>query len=99
MDPLRHPDLTRLGRRLRDQFDDTLEAEQDAARIVARRRRSLRDILLDAEDRKVPTSVRSVDGQLLRGPITAVGTDHLIIEVDGREQAIALAHVVSVKVG
>lgn len=99
MDPLRHPDLARLGRKLRDQFDDTLDAEQEAARTVARRKRSLRDILLDAEDRGVAALVSCSDGQLFRGTISAVGTDHVVVATDETEQFVSMSHIVGVKVG
>jgi len=98
LDPLKHPDLQQLGRRLRDQMDETLDAEQAAARAAAARRRSLRDVLLEAEDRGTDALVSCVDGQLFRGQIEAVGTDHVVIETDGADHYIAMEHIVGVRV-
>ncbi len=94
VDPLRHPDLTRLGRRMRDQLDETLEAEQHAAHAVVRRRRSMRDLLLQAEDRRQVAVASGVDGQLYRGVVRAVGADHVVLATDGQEQVLAIAHIV-----
>jgi len=77
MDPFDHPDLVHLGRRLRNRLDDTLDAEQYAARAAARRRRSLRDRLLDAEDRTEQVVVSTTDGHVYRGVVDAVGVDHV----------------------
>ncbi len=98
-DPLRHPDLARLGRALRDQLDETLDAEQHAARAAARRRRSLRDVLLEAEDRGAAARISCTDGQLYRGAVVAVGADHVALAGDeGGERLIALAHVATVEI-
>ncbi len=99
-DPLRHPDLARLGRAMRDQLDETLDAEQHAARAAARRRRGLRDVLLEAEDRGAVARLSCVDGQLYRGTVAAVGTDHVALAGgDGHpERLVVLIHVVSVEV-
>ncbi len=98
-DPLRHPDLARLGRVLRDQLDDTLDAEQHAARAAARRRRSIRDVLLEAEDREAGARVSCTDGQLYRGTVAAVGTDHVVLASDdGGRRLVALTHIVTVEV-
>ena len=79
MDPLSHPDLAALGSRLRRRMDETLDAEQQAARAAARRRRTLRDLLLEAEDRGATASVL-LDGVWLSGRVVAVGADHVILE-------------------
>ncbi len=98
-DPLRHPDLARLGRTLREQLDETLEAEQHAARAAARRRRSLREVLLEAEDRGATARLSCSDGQLYRGTVAAVGADHVALAgEEGAERLVALAHVVTVEV-
>ncbi|RPI20404.1 MAG: DUF2642 domain-containing protein [Actinobacteria bacterium] len=97
MDPLDHPDLERLGRVMRRTLDDTLEAEQLAARAAARRRRSLRDRLLDAEDRVEVVVISTVDGQLHRGVVEAVGIDHAVILDGDSERFLALQHIVSLE--
>ena len=97
MDPMGHPDLVRLGRSLRNRLDDTLDAEQAAARAAARRRRTLRDRLLDSEDRTENVVLTTADVHLHRGIVDAVGVDHVVI-VDGDiERSISIAHIVTVE--
>ena len=98
VDPLRHPDLTRLSRRMRDQLDETLEAEQHAAWAVVRRRRTMRDVLLQAEDRGQVALASGTDGQLYRGVVSAVGADHVVLTSDGDERVLAIAHIVGFEV-
>ena len=96
VDPFRHPDLERLGRTLRDRLDETLNAEQSAARSAARRRRTLRDCLLEAEDRGDTVVVSAVDGHTYRGFVDAVGVDHVVLEDGDRSIRVAICHVVSI---
>ena len=98
MDPFGHPDLQRLGRSLRSRLDETLDAEQSAAQSAARRRRSLRDVCLDAEDRAAQVIVTTSDGQISRGRVAAVGVDHAVLEDRGIERAVALVHIVTLEV-
>jgi hypothetical protein len=95
MDPRQHPDLARLGRQLRERLDDTLEAEQHAARAVALRRRTMRDRLLEAEDRTESVVVSAGDGQLYRGIIVAVGADHIVLADGEQERFVSLDHLVT----
>ena len=97
MDPFGHPDLERLGRTLRTRLDETLDAEQSAARSAARRRKTLRDVCLDAEDRGADVVLATIDGHVSRGLVSAVGVDHLVVVDGGTERYVALAHVVSVE--
>jgi hypothetical protein len=97
MDPFGHPDLERLARTLRTRLDETLDAEQSAARSAALRRRSLRDRFIEAEDRAQVVIVSSVDGQTSRGTITAVGIDHVVVTDGHGEKSLAIAHVVSME--
>ena len=97
MDPLRHPDLERLGRSLRDRLDDTLEAEQSAARAAALRRRSLRDRLLEAEDRAEHIVVSTADGNVYHGIVDAVGADHVVLNDGTSERFIATLHIVAME--
>ena len=85
----------RLGRSLRDQLDQTLDAEQHAARAAARRRRTLRDALLTAEDRGQLARISCLDGQLYRGVVEAVGADHVVLRDGDVERSVALAHIVA----
>jgi len=97
MDPNQHPDLERLGRVLRRQLDDTLEAEQVAARAAALRRRSMRDRLLEAEDRIEEVVLSTIDGQIHRGVVDAVGIDHVVVLDGASERFVSLTHVVSLE--
>lgn len=97
MDPLGHPDLVRLGRSLRNRMDDTLDAEQAAARASVRRRQTLRDRLLDSEDRTEQVVLSTADGHLYRGLVDSVGVDHVVV-IDGDvERYISLAHIVAME--
>jgi hypothetical protein len=91
--PIDHPDLIDLSRSLREQMDRTLESEMSAARSAARRRRSLRDRLLDAEDAEQRVAVGTVSGEVLRGAVVAVGTDHFDLETSDRRSVVALSTV------
>jgi len=80
VDPLRHPDLVELTRRLRSQFEEVLGAEQEAAATLHRRTRTLRDRFLDAEDRQERAIVVTVEGSIIDGTITGVGLDHVTVD-------------------
>ncbi|HHC08515.1 MAG TPA: DUF2642 domain-containing protein [Actinobacteria bacterium] len=97
MDPLRHPDLERLGRVLRDRLDDTLDAEQHAALRAARRRRTLRDRLVEADDRTEQVVLSTADGHFYRGTVDAVGVDHVVILDGDIERYVAIAHIVAME--
>ncbi len=93
-DPLRHPDLTSLGRELRDRLDETLEAEQAAARAAAIRRQTLRDRLLAAEDGGRRVVVSCVNGLTCGGTVSSVGVDHIELGHEGTGRLIAISHIV-----
>ncbi len=97
MDPFSHPDLERLGRTLRVRLDETLDAEQSAARSAALRRRTLRDRLIESEDRGEEVVLGGTDGHVYRGSVTAVGIDHVVLRDSNRDRFVALAHVVSME--
>ncbi len=73
-----HPDLVSLNRRLRAHMEDTLDAELDAAHEATMRRRTFRDLLLDADDGRLPIRVATTARSLF-GYISAVGTDHVVL--------------------
>ena len=79
MDPLQHPDLIDVGRRLRDRLEGTLDAELEAARSAAARRRTLRDILIEAEDAGRVVLTTTSDGSIHGGRVRSVGADHVIL--------------------
>lgn len=95
MDPFGHPDLQRLGRAMRHELDETLDAEQAAARAAARRRMSLRDRLLESEDRSESVVLSASDGQVYRGIVDAVGIDHVVVRDGEVNRYLALSHVVA----
>jgi hypothetical protein len=98
MDPLRHPDLIEVSRRLRRQLNQVLEAEQEAAAISMRRRSSIRDRLLDAEDRNELIRVGCSDGITRMGRVAAVGVDHVVLETGGALAYVGIPHIVAVEV-
>lgn len=93
-----HPDLRALGRRLRLEMDETLRAEQYAARVSARRRSTIRDRFLMAEDRAERLNIEVVGGSDIGGTIVAVGVDHVVVADEHRRCWVALQHVVAVRV-
>jgi hypothetical protein len=78
-------------------MDRTLDAELDAARTAARRRRTLRDRLLDAEDSAAPVVVWISDGSALHGVIEGVGTDHVDIAGPSGRWTVALGHLATLQ--
>ena len=92
-----HPDLRALGRRLRVEMDETLRAEQHAARVAARRRSTLRDRFLLAEDRAERLHVAVVDGSDIAGQVVAVGADHIVLVHAGRRCWVAIHQVVAIR--
>lgn len=98
LEPTSHPDLVALGRVLRARMDRTLDAELEAARAAAQRRRSLRDRLLEAEDVGGVSLIGTADGAVHAGPVMAVGTDHVAIQVTGRMRSIPLHQITSLEV-
>ena len=95
MDPFGHPDLQRLGRSMRNQLDETLDAEQHAARAAARRRTTIRDRLLESEDRAEHVVVSTSDGHLYHGVVDAVGIDHIVVRDGDIDRYVAIAHIVA----
>jgi hypothetical protein len=95
MDPLRHPDLIDMSRRLRKQWERVVEAEQAAARAAWWRRRTLRDRLIDAEDRAEHTTLWSIDGRSSTGIVQAVGSDHVALTMGGKVRFILLHQIVA----
>ncbi len=79
-DDLPHPDLVEMERILTDRLERVLEVEQEAAAIAARRLSTLRDRLLDVEDREGLAVVHTKDGSHVAG-VLGVGLDH--VEVTG----------------
>jgi Protein of unknown function (DUF2642) len=97
VDPFGHPDLQRLGRSMRHQLDETLDAEQAAARSAARRRMTIRDRLLESEDRTERVVLSTSDGHVYRGVVEAVGIDHVVVRDGDVDRYLAIAHIVSLE--
>lgn len=92
-----HPDLRALDRQLRLEMDETLRAEQFAARVSAQRRSTIRDRFLLAEDRAETLNIEVVDGSDIGGVVQMVGADHVVIVSSGGSTWVALQHVVAVR--
>ena len=98
MDPFGHPDLDRLSRSMRLRLDETLDAEQAAARTAAIRRSTMRDHMIAFADRQDDVVIATSDGHITSGIASGVGVDHVIVDTQRGEILVSLAHVVSVEV-
>lgn len=87
-----------LGRVLRTRMDQTLDAEMAAARAAVRRRRSLRDRLLEAEDSGAIVTLVVGDGAAHRGSIAAVGVDHIDLVRGHTVITVAIEHIAVIEV-
>ncbi|HEX9855023.1 MAG TPA: hypothetical protein VGC47_06900 [Acidimicrobiia bacterium] len=96
LDPIDHPDLLHLDRLMSARIEDTLQAEQFAARVAARRRLTIRDVLLELEDRNAAASLNLADGRVLSGNVASVGLDHAVIAESGASHVVSIVHIVSV---
>ena len=97
MDPLRHPDLIEVGRRLRDTFDRAAAAELETIRVAHARARGLRELLIEWEDegRRVQVAV----GAATLEPMTihGVGIDHLLLRAGDRIVALPYEGLTSIE--
>ena len=89
-DPLYHPDLMQLARRMREQLQEVLAAEQAAAAAMARRQLTLRDRLCDLEDLAAEVTVRWASGAVLHGMVGSVGLDYFEIHRQGKRVLVPL---------
>ncbi|NND84463.1 MAG: hypothetical protein HKN46_04880 [Acidimicrobiia bacterium] len=97
MDPLRHPDLIEVGRRLRDAFDRAAAADLETARVAHARARGLRELLIEWED--AGQRVRVTAGPADTPPMTieAVGFDHVVLAAAGRRLAVPFDAITTVE--
>lgn len=72
-----HPDLIDVARRLRRRFDAVLEAEREAAEVIARRTTSLRERLIEVEDRLAEAVVLTTTGSVFEAMSLTVASDHV----------------------
>lgn len=91
--PANHPDLVDLDRHLGGRLERVLQAEQQAAGLLARRSATLRDRLLDAEDSGCSVTVTCLAGPVVSGRVTVVASDHLEVSCDEASVLIALDQV------
>ena len=98
MDPLRHPDLIEISRRLRLQLRQVLDAEQEAAAVTLRRKSTIRDRLLDAEDRNEVIHLACSDGSGRAGKVAAVGVDHVVLNTGTTFAYLGIQHIVAMEV-
>lgn len=77
MDSIRHPDLVDVGRGLRAMHDAVLNAEQAAAAVFERRRRTLWDLFVEWEDIGASIVVGTTAGEVRGRP--DVGADHVLV--------------------
>jgi hypothetical protein len=96
-DPLRHPDLVEVAHRLRRHLELVLDAERAAAALAARRTVTIRDRLIEAEDAGRRVLLVCCDGGQRVGRVCGVGLDVVILAGPGREQSVALQHVVAIE--
>lgn len=78
-----HPDLIEVSARLQSRFDAVLDAEREAAAVVARRSAHLRDRLLAIEDLDSDVTVWTINGTRFDGTRLRVGLDHIEIAATG----------------
>ncbi len=96
-DPLRHPDLVEMARRLRSQLESVLDAERAAAHAIARRSETMRDRLIMAEDNGDRVVITCCDGGRRVGRLGGVGLDLVVVLGPDREQVVALRHIVTLE--
>lgn len=88
-----HPDLIEIDRHIRTHLDRVLRAEQEAANLSRRRAATLRDRLIDLEERSEAVVVSHRDGEIA-GVVENVGADHFDL-VSARGSVIIPITVVS----
>jgi hypothetical protein len=92
-----HPDLVEIDRNIRTHLDRVLRAEQEAADLRRRRSATLRDRLIDFEERADPVVVTTLSEDVT-GVIESVGDDHTDIVTASGSRVIALAAIHGLRV-
>lgn len=90
-----HPEIEAFSRAVERRFDLVLEAEQEAALVGLNRAATLRDRLIEWEDRHSDVTVTTVAGTH-SGRLAAVGIDHLVLVADASRVVVRLADVIAV---
>lgn len=97
MDSLRHPDLVELSAKMKRALEAVLHAEQTAAQVARKRQRSLRDVVLEFEDRGQPVRVSTAGQRWPVGVIVGVGLDHLMLRLNTEPVLIAFHSIQSIE--
>ena len=90
-----HPEIEAFSRAAEHRFDLVMEAEQEAAMVGLNRVATLRDRLIEFEDRRSDVTVTTVAGSH-SGRLTAVGMDHLVLLTDALRTIVRLDDVIAV---
>ena len=88
-----HPDLIEIDRHIRTHLGRVLRAEQEAADLIRRRSATIRDRLIDLEERGESVVVSHREGEIA-GVVESVGADHFDL-VSARGCVIIAIAVVS----
>ena len=79
-------------------LDRVLEAEQEAAAVLARRSATLRDRLLEAEDAGEMIHVRTAGGLSACGRLRTVATDHIELHLGPSITLVSLGDISTVHI-
>ncbi len=91
-----HPDVVAIDAMISERFQMVLDAEHRAALTAVTRFTSLRDRLIEIEDRAEPVTINTGSGPH-HGVVTAVGIDHIVVEDASTSVVVALDAIRSVR--
>ncbi|MEX2655353.1 MAG: hypothetical protein WD532_10060 [Acidimicrobiia bacterium] len=91
-----HPDLVEIDLHIRHHLDRVLRAEQEAADLSRRRSATLRDRLIDLEER-CETVVLSHAGGEIAGVVQSVGADHVDLATASGPMILSIGTVFGVR--
>lgn len=93
---IEHPDLVEIDRHIRAHLNRVLRAEQEAAELARRRAATLRDRLIDLEERADSVVITLVESEVA-GVVDNVGADHVDILTPVGVMIVPLTSVRSVR--
>lgn len=82
---------------MRTTLEETLEAEQHAARATAIRTSTLRDRAIELGDRAAPVLLHTAMADPMRGVLEGIGVDYLILTTTRGTRYVALHHVIAIE--
>jgi hypothetical protein len=91
-----HPDLVEIDRHIRNHLDRVLRAEQEAADLTRRRSATMRDRMIDLEERAESVVVVHHGGESA-GVVENVGADHFDLASASGSVTLALGSVTAVR--